>query len=322
MQPNNKEFQRAGRRDLIKRNVLKSVVEKIRQQIPFVIPQANGSFIAKIEDGEVHKLHHIDIPFNSKSVISDNGLVVSLCRERNLLRIHEISGKLITEKKGSDYKAIACRGNTVFLGGEYEDESSKEGEVFVLLNLEDPNFEIKEIRLPIKLSEGKGIDDLLILEEELLVVDNMIFPKYLFRYDISSPNDPKHLETINLPKNGPYEYIIKGDLNEHWLVLFSSTIGRQGAKQHLSISGKEEGHISIGRNLKEKYHIKDFCLLKSELYILRSDCLGKIKLEEGINMDNFKEIITKKNTWERIVKTPTNQIILIEPNAHELVEKS
>ncbi len=318
-QPNNREFQKSGSHYEIKRSVLKRHVENRQRQTPFVIPQAPKSIIAQIVDKTLEILNPIDVPFNSKSVISDNGLIATLFFDDHLLKIHEVNGTLINEINNFPYKAIACKQNTVYLGGEYGEETSRQGEVFKLLDLETRNFELKEIELPIKLSEGKAIDDLLILDQELLVVDNLVFPKYLLRYEISNPNDPKHLETIKLPYRRPYEYIIKGDQNQDWLVLFSSSVGRNGASQHLSISGKKDEVISIRRGMREEYYLKDFCVLGNELYILRSDCFGKINLEGEIDMDSFEQIATKKNHWERVLKAPSGNIILLNENGYELV---
>ena len=71
--------------------------------------------------------------------------------------------------------------------------------------------------------------------------------------------------------------------------------------------------------MNEKYHLKDFCIRGNYLYILRSDCFGKINLDGEIDMDFFQEIKVKGNQWEKVLKTPSGNIILVKADGYELV---
>lgn len=47
----------------------------------FVIPQSDNSLIAKIEDETIIEVGRINISYNSKNIITENKLIVSLCFE-------------------------------------------------------------------------------------------------------------------------------------------------------------------------------------------------------------------------------------------------
>jgi len=301
----------------------------------FIIPQLNKSVIAQINNINIQEINQIDIPFNSKSVITENNLIIALCFDLKALRIFDINGMLIDEKLNFNYKSIACEKNIVYFGGEfnivnlgveYNNESLIFGETFSLIDFEISNFYLIEIDLPIDLIQGKSIDDILINGNQLVLVDNVQFPKYMIMYDISTPNNPVHTRTDELPNNGTYEHIIKGDINNNWMVLFSSSYGERGSSQYISISGKKEGRLSVYRSRRQEDSgilsliFNDICLIDNNLFILLNDDLGYIDLNEEISISKFKKIPTKQTDLKRIFKSPDNSLIVISENEFERVE--
>lgn len=300
-----------------------------------IIPQSNKSIIANIENDTIKEIARIDIPFNSKSIITKNELVVSLCYESNSMKIHSLKGDLILEKENTNYKAINFKENTVYFGGEYHNglgrDSYNKGEMFSVINLEELELKINLIDLPIKIIEGKSIDDILINGNELILVDNIIYPKYLIKYDISLPNNPEHIVTDLLPYNGTYEHIIKGDINCDWMIIYSSTVGRGGSSQHITVSGKTHGHLALHNSFppsfdedrldKEdnSYSYKDIALIKNNLYILRTDGLGFIDLNKNISNRKFKPVKTDLSNISRIIKSQSDKLIAVNESGYELI---
>jgi hypothetical protein len=82
---------------------------------------------------------------------------------------------------------------------------------------------------------GKSIDDVLIYNDKLVLVDNIIYPKYLFEYDISDSLAPVATKTIKLPNNGTYEHIYRGSINSRWMALLSGGMGREGSSKYVSV---------------------------------------------------------------------------------------
>lgn len=302
-----------------------------------VIPQSKSSIVASIKNGEIIEIGKIDISFNSKSIITKNNLIVSLCFNSKTLNIHNKQGDLLLQKENVKYSAINFKDNCVYLGGEYDRvlgrNSLIKGEMFSIINLEELNFRINTIELPIKEINGKSIDDILINGTDLILVDNIIYPKYLIKYDISSPNLPKHVGNISLPNNGTYEHIIKGDINNDWIILFSSTVGREGSNQHITVNGKTQGHQSLhhpfpsdfvienSEKVSEKLVYLDISLINDRLYILRNDGLGYVDLNKRISNKNFKRTKTKNSNFERIIKTKCERLIAINKSGYELIDK-
>ncbi len=293
-----------------------------------IIPQAKNSIIANIENDTIQEVGKINISFNSKSIITKNNLIVSLCFDTNMIKIHDLNGNLLYEKGNTNYKAINFKENTVYFGGEYKnDDLLSGGEMFSILDVGNIDFKINQINLPIKVVIGKSIDDILIRGEELILVDNIVYPKFLIKYSIISPNAPTHISTQNLPNNGTYEHIVKGDINDDWMVIFSSTVGRGGTSQHIVISGKTQGRLSIdlshnlfsglNKTLNEKF--KDVALINSKLYILRTDVLGFIDLNSNISNKNFTPILTDISNISRIIKSRSDKLIAIKKFGYELI---
>jgi hypothetical protein len=192
---------------------------------------------------------------------------------------------------------------------------------------------MNEIDLPIKTIEGKSIDDILIRNKTLFLVDNIVFPKYIFKYDTSIPNNPKHTGTYELENNGTYEHIIKGDINDNWIVLFSSTDGRDGAYQHISIIGKEEkwkeqnvltfcvekSHFSKSYHLRTFTRVLDICIIKDVLLILKEDGLYFINLINKITEGNIIQINDNKDKYDKLLKINNECCIILNGEKYKLL---
>ena len=297
-----------------------------KENKPFIIPQAKSSLIAKVVDEKIETINNIDIPYHAISKFTKNNLIVSQCTELNEFRVYNSEAKLLNCKSDCKYRALEVKKNTVYLGGEYSFAGSnkKEGEMFSIIDLENPENEIKNINLPIKVVPGKSIDDILIRDNQLILVDNMMLPKYLFEYDISDPGNPKYVKTKQLNYNGPYEHILKGDINKNWMAILSFTFGRGGQARHLSISGKTERYMSISAPLAEKLNelpefIKDFCLVDDFIVINQNNGVRIIDLNRWGCESNFRKADTKTPTFDKLIKTPNDDVIGVNENNFELI---
>jgi hypothetical protein len=117
----------------------------------FVIPQNNGSIIARLDDTGISEIAKLDVPYHSKSVVTENGLIVSLCfgtkQKSRRLRIFDTNGKQLLRKTEYKYESISCKNNVVYLGGQY---GSKNHEIFAFIDLSDINFSLTEVDLPVQ----------------------------------------------------------------------------------------------------------------------------------------------------------------------------
>lgn len=297
----------------------------------FIIPQSENSVLAKMKGDTVINIREINIEYDSKSIVTDNNLIVSISKESKTLTIHNLSGELLHEKKDVNYKSINHKKNIIYLGGESNDEFrheiSNEGEIFSILNLNNSKYKIKNISLPIKVMYGKSIDDILILNNGLILVDNEVYPKYIIKYNIENPKYPQHILTEELANNGTYEHIIKGAANKDWLVLLSSTVGGGGTGDYLTISGKKEGYLSVQRSWNfqneiqvEEYRcLKDFCLINNFLFVLECKKLYYLNLNGKISMEELTPIETKMNPIEKLLKTENDKLLVVDKNSYEII---
>jgi hypothetical protein len=315
----------------------------------FAIPQEGQSLIARMDGDTIIEVGNIDIPYTSKSVATENGYIVSICfgnkPKASRLKIFDSSGRQLVRKTEYKYRSIACKNNVVYLGGQFNARSS---ELFACIDLTDVTFTAEEctaaeLALPTLSVAGKAIDDTLIRNNRLILVDNVMYPKYLFEYDITTPNAPKHIATEELPNNGTYEHIIKGDINDDYLALLSSSVGRSGSYTHITISGKRNVllryltySVHDDRDKLKSYlndtpyddtnkierikrkHIFDIALIGDYLFILGSDGLECLDLR-GETTKSSGVPIPCGIKGERLLKTPDNRLVVINKREYELV---
>lgn len=82
-----------------------------------VIPQLKHSIVASINNATITEIVKINILMDSKSIITENNLIVSLCYDAKTLHIHNMSGDLLFSKEDSTYKSLNCRNNIVYFFG-------------------------------------------------------------------------------------------------------------------------------------------------------------------------------------------------------------
>ena len=83
------------------------------------------------------------------------------------------------------------------------------------------------------MKRGKAVDGLHLLGDKLVVVDDIVTPKWLLLYDMPGPGIPVHRETIRLPSHTTYEHIIHSYLGASGLWCLSKGINHGVASTHL-----------------------------------------------------------------------------------------
>lgn len=295
----------------------------------FIIPLNHKSLICKIENNKIREVGSFPKTTNSKSIIVNDEFICSI---DSLITVFDIKGNLL-KVINSDFEAISLnsKNKVVYFGGNSSYHGTNTGEIFAILDLGNKDFKVKNIQIPIEVRYGKAIDDILIVNNKLLLVDDIIYPKYLLEYDITDSKNPKHIETKELKNNGTYEHIVKGDLNDKWLVLLSSTDGRGGSSDHIVIEGKTKGHISVHR--KESFtrddetesqkseFFNDICLIDNMLYVLVDSTVYSLALNNEISKENLKEVDSKLKSINKIIRAPDMKLILIShDNKYEKID--
>lgn len=267
----------------------------------FILPSTSKSYIASVENNSIIYSDSIDIPYNSKNIILPNKCIAS---------VDSVRFKLY-DKKGSevfvfdDFEVICLnnKGSIVYFGGK----RNEAGEIVGFIDTNKKEFEFHKIEIPIKLTYGKAIDDILIRGNSLFLVDNILYPKYLFKYDITNPSSPKFLETINLEVNGTYEHIHKGVINDDFIVLLSTTAGRSGKGYHLTRISNDFDYstITIFNEWKEenKQTIDDITLINDTLFVIESGLVKKISLNGEFKMENLQSTSIKKTNVKYIMSS-------------------
>ncbi len=261
----------------------------------FLLPKGEIMITAKIEEQELKLLKKTLFPSGNRYAISNNGLAACIDREKKIILYGQINDngdfdyiKIIPFPSIISPKSLCIIKNNIVLGGENNHvflNNIISHELVVSYSIPSDKFIV--VDMPFK-KDNKCVDDLLIDNNKVIAVDDIVYPKYLIEYDFSNPDYPYLIKSYNLPKNGTYERISKGTLNEDYIALLSSSFGMDGGGRYINI-------------FRKGYY---------DNYIRLSQWFG-IKLY-GINNRNEKS--DKKYFWRDIYLVPNQNILLISSN--------
>jgi len=305
--------------------------ENTKKNSLFIIPQDSMSYICRMDKESIIVIDSIQSSLiNLNSIIVNDEYIFTFennntyesRNDASVMKLYDLRGNLIKDFDESSKLSVTCsnsRNQVIYLGGD------SRGEIFAMIDCNE--MELSTINLPIRVHRGKSIDDILLINNKMILVDNIVFPKYLFEYDISYPSKPKHIKTEELKNHGTYEHIIKGDINNDWLVLLSSSVGDGGSSNHITIKGKTNGHISSHHSHRNKGQMiedvfyKDICLIDETLYLLgRDGRVSKINLNDKIEKSNIKYIKTQSESIIKLIKSPNNSVVAVSRNEFELIK--
>ncbi len=168
---------------------------------------------------------------------SNQGLITCITKNGRNIKIYKLSHSerkfvtnLVTLPADHSALTIVMRNNILFVGGKGKSE------VLGYYNLDVPDPKWNPISIPDELIKyGKAIDDLLLIDNYLVVVDNIVVPKWILKYDISNPVKP-FLSTIQeLDSHGTYEEITKSCHKDNHFFILSNTSSPAGTIEHISL---------------------------------------------------------------------------------------
>jgi len=277
-----------------------------------IIPQQSHGLIAEVIAGTIKPVNELDIPYNSISKIINNETIVTLNKENKQLLFHTIDGSFIKSMDVPFGIAMNVKESVVYVGGH-----ARDGEVCYMVDLNSKDQALQNIKLPVPMAWGKAVDDILIVGNKMLLIDNIVYPKFTFEYDIATPSKPVWVETIRLPQGRAYENIIKGDMNQEWIIYLStSSSGWTGDEAHITIEGKYSNTI----NSSKKESIVDICLIGDALYALTDVGLGVFELSKERLDANDIVFVEHKIIADRIIKVDASTLLLVSKYGYELLD--
>jgi hypothetical protein len=137
-------------------------------------------------------------------------------------------------------KCLLLHGDWLYFGGAYDHtwagQPSPNQELLCRLNLNAEAPKLEPVPLPVDFGAGKAIDDLLQEDNELLVVDNIVYPKYLFFYQLPTEAQlPQWQRTHQLPFSRVYEHIKRAAWSAQFIALLSNSTGMGGTGRYVSV---------------------------------------------------------------------------------------
>lgn len=278
------------------------------QKTYYLLPENQSFKLCEKYENELVKLEEFKFDYTELYAFDADELVIVNNDSKKFhygriqnLKFEEILIQNFPEK--FKINTIELKDEFVYLGGNWDS-----GELFYVFDVNSKEFHPvpipKEVYQP-----GKAIDDILFLDEKIIVVDNIVEPKYLIEYSTKDLPHLKDGEFFKLPFNGAYEHIYKGSVNEEYLVLFSSTYsGWIGGGNHISILKSEDLNSnfslsSIPKSFSQDYmQWNDFLVVKNKIFIaFRDKSLGVFTIKEQYflkseNKDirSYKDVSTNK----------------------------
>lgn len=262
-----------------------------------VLPGRGAAILCRVTGEGIEPLHTLPFRFKNRHDLGGNRWLIAFIEEKStpwsdLMKQSGAEAYLYRAKIEQDgtltrmpdiqlpayilNQTLAIKDDILYLGGyEVKREGRKtyskvnEGEMagYFDLRLDKPVWH--PLPLPVEMQPGKSIDDVLVYDDKLVLVDNIMYPKYLFEYDVSVPSQPVSTKTIELPNNGTYEHIHRGSINSRWMALLSSGVGRSGSSSYVSVfslPGYEQILTVHLRNQARDFFERDrFTTLEQEL---------------------------------------------------------
>jgi len=209
-----------------------------------ILPRGNHSAVCSVKNGNIIEHTPLSFPGMSRfsinekwiSCITKKGRNISLIKIENKSEfIHHLTISLPSEGKTKFYaKATKIVKDTLYLGG------SGGKEIIGMYDLRREQTEWIPLTVPdMVIRRRKSIDDFIVDNDRLIAVDNRVFPKWLLLYDISKPEKPQLKDHYRLEHHGPYEHIKMATIGLNWIAILSSTTGRSGYHDHISLLDKK-----------------------------------------------------------------------------------
>lgn len=251
----------------------------------FLLPKGEIMMTAKVDAESIQLLTKTLFPSGKRYAISISGLVACLDKDKKLI----IYGQLNLDG-GFDYlrilpfpsiispKSMCLIKDNIILGGENNHDYSNNinsHELIVSYSIIQDKF--IPVEMPFQ-GYDKCVDDFLLQGNNVIAVDNLVYPKYLIEYDFKNPSSPNLIKSHNLPANGTYESIRKGTQNEYYIALISGTFGMYGVGVYINIFtiGNYKDYIRLSQDIgcfqtnveQKEYCWKDIFLLPNKNFML------------------------------------------------------
>lgn len=268
-----------------------------------IISQNGNSAIVNFDkNGKASTI--LNIPYSSQNAIDSKGNIFILDLKKKELQVYNTKGDLIAFNNQYDCQTIAIKEDILYMGGHCKKKvMNKIEEIFAVVSIREIDFGRKQIELPVRKVKlpvvfvaGKSIDDILIVDNLLILVDNIVMPKYNLYFDITTPDNPTYIETELIQDNGTYEHIHKGEINEDWMALLSSTVGRSGNAWHIRVGGKTEGVLTVTNQFRQSARNDD----RKNRVEKRNMLFGKLfeDSENDLSFENIQSDVLRENQKE------------------------
>ncbi len=222
-------------------------------------------------------------------------------------------------------KTILLNGENLFIGGEMGKE------MLVQYNVQSQKWYKLEIPIEV-LFPGKAIDDLVINDSLLIAIDNIVMPKYILFYKLSSNEKLELSHFKELKSNGAYESIYQGRITDNYIGLISGTYsGYVGATEHITVYDnlnlKNSFALSSNEQKKGYHTFTDFVIIGDKIAIASKEKgfgLFQIKnsyfkeSDEYRNSDFNSTVNTSKIKYEEINNETIIKITIV-PNTNKIV---
>lgn len=182
-------------------------------------------------------------------------------------------------------KTILINNDNIFIGGEMGEE------ILIQYHLKNEKWYQLEIPNEVRIY-GKAVDDLVINDSLLIAVDNIILPKYILYYNLSSKDKLNFSHFKELKSNSSYESIHQTRISSNYLGLYSTTMNWGTLREHITIYSDldllKSFAITIPSSKKSSFN--DFLILDNKLFIAN--------IFKGLGILNIKNSYFEESKYE------------------------
>ncbi|MDA3844351.1 MAG: hypothetical protein PF588_08305 [Candidatus Kapabacteria bacterium] len=299
----------------------------------YFIPGSGNVDMVEIVSVQINKLGTLNFPAESIVTIDKNGWVAGAIKtteeyEKTLLNIFiaKIDGDFKAEYYDqidlTAYKIVThdIHNGRLFLGGSDGNKA-----IAYTVDLNKKPFDLVPMNIPTTV-ECWGIDDFMFYDEKVVLVDNIVIPKYLIFYD----EDLNLTGTHKLEIAGVYQQIEKAFAGDEKILLHSTSSGYGSNVGIITTLDKSTNVQEIDTVMSHEYEIEpgsqyysnplvDVCFYKDRAFYLRMDNnilewdykdLNSIELKTNIPINKYMKSIVMVNDNVVILRNDTDYQLL------------
>lgn len=250
----------------------------------FVLPKTDQYIsVNYLQGNTIHEVASFPLNERPRYTLQGNRLAILNGKTQELNLFDLETEEVFQTRLPGEFRATAMVLNDgqLFVGGRLFNSELLQYQISTNTwhNLEVP----QEVTLP-----WKNVDDFVFHEDQLVVIDNYVSPKFLVYYELNSEAPSTYLDHYELVSNGLSESIHKGQSTDQYLAILSHTASRPIVRSHITLYKWADRNqlFTLSSDAIDEKQFNDFLLHDRQIVFTgRIRGLGRINVQDSFFVD-------------------------------------